>query len=748
VADGLVEGKPLDAASGGDGGGDGTRPPRFGEFLRTRNGLLIIFAILAGVALALALALNFSRAWGLDLIEAPFLTSIDAWSWFATATCLLWLPLLLLLLDPQDNMATGPGLTLPLTTLSLLAILAAASVVLAAAKQGSIPALKFLEGVANSPSVLLAFFGLFSIGFVGRMWNAGLFVSYQQRDQRQRILSQAEEDMRSPEEALRSQAELDRYNKEHGDAEALGALLATLVVGAIIAGAIYIGDLNDGDKLDRGIGVGITFTVIGVFAAIVFQDWISGLPWLKAPVRALNGSIRRFAFLSTIYNFIDDGLVRIGAHAAGVGHLRWETRYAILGGTLLCLVVMAWFLPEPWGLIPAAVGFVLALSVSRLWSWVEEDRNIASITRFDPSAPIRVGFREDFRDEALLGFIFVFLLIPIAMKQADLGLFSGGLYTADAGNPTKLDPLTWLSFFGLELAKALPIVDWADIYLDHGLAGSLRAETVEARHFTFAARALVDLVLVAALLQAVSVSARNRQQKTLYAAGKIARFDEILEQKELARSVRIGPTDWYNHPVDFRHYDEDRLKELYSGSDDEARKGFIKTIFDQAGKHVDPAIRVLEELAKNQAPIDELMQTLESVKAEHASSEHKAGAFDFLDVLGGLRAKDGIKAFKFAVIDFAKKVGSPTSFAQLAEQVIYDARRDQMTYTRQHMARALTQVVPDLNDPLHVAELLAKQMAARREILGEGKAAEKIARDLETALKTRLREIGPPSIDN
>jgi len=409
---------------------------------------------------------------------------------------------------------------------------------------------------------------------------------------------------------------------------------------------------------------------------------------------------------------------------------------------------MAWFLPNPWGLIPAAAGFVLALSVSRLWSWVEEDRNIASITRFDPSAPIRVGFREDFRDEALLGFIFVFLLIPIAMKQADLGLFSAGLYTADAGNPTKLDPLTWLSFFGLELAKALPIVDWADIYLDHGLAGSLRAETTEARHFTFAARALVDLVLVAALLQAVSVSARNRQQKTLYAAGKIARFDEILEQKELARSVRIGPTDWHKHAVDFRRYDEDRLKELYSGSDDDARKSFIKTIFDQAGKHVDPAIKVLEELAKNQAPIDELMQTLESVQAEHASSEHKTEAFDFLGVLDGLRAKDGIKAFKFAVIDFAKKVGSPTSFAQLAEQVIYDARRDQQTYTRQHMARALTQIVPDVNDPLHVAELLAKQLAARREILGEGKAAEKIARDLEDALKMRLREIGPPSIDN
>src|SRR5690606_1198049 len=122
----------------------------------------------------------------------------------------------------------------------------------------------------------------------------------------------------------------------------------------------------------------------------------------------------------------------IGASVAGMGHETILRRYGILAGTLTCLTLLAWHLPPPLGLVPAVVGFVIAIAVSRLWGWVEDDRALAAMTEYRYDAPYRVGFREDFRDETLLGFIFLFLLLPISMMQLHEGKVFGSELFAGA----------------------------------------------------------------------------------------------------------------------------------------------------------------------------------------------------------------------------------------------------------------------------------------------------------------------------
>ncbi len=215
--------------------------------------------------------------------------------------------------------------------------------------------------------------------------------------------------------------------------------------------------------LQNGVGVGIAACVMGLFAIVIFLDWIAEAAPVRAASQAVRGFSRRVSGLAKFYNLIDTVLVRIGAHAAGMEHREIGSRYFVLSGTMLAMAVLAWNLPAPLGLVPASIGLLLALSVSRLWSWVEDDRNLASITRFNPDAPVKVGFREDFRDETLLGFLFVLLIIPIALMQTDKGVFGSQLFDVKNGaDKANLD--LWVGYYGFELAKALPVIDWADIY--------------------------------------------------------------------------------------------------------------------------------------------------------------------------------------------------------------------------------------------------------------------------------------------
>lgn len=694
----------------------------------TRNGILTICASVVGLLLAGVVTWHFG--------VGAILTTPDTIAWFATASAFLVLPVLLLSLDSSDNMGLGPKLTVPLSTLLVLAIVSVAAL---ADRTNN---LHIFESAAGVPQVfpLIALFTFVIVAFIPRVWNAARFTDFKQREIDAREADAVRKRQQGDKAAQQRAIELSKRTQEQDDAEALGAFIATAIVGGIVALAWFAGSLRDGMGLRNGVGVTIAACVIGLFAIVIFLDWIAEAPPIRATSTAVRGFSRRVSGLANFYNTIDAILVRIGAHAAGMEHRQMGSRYLILAGTMLTMAVLAWNLPAPIGLIPAGIGLLLALSVSRLWSWVEDDRNLASITRFNPDAPIKVGFREDFRDETLLGFVFVLVIIPIALMQADKGIFGLSLFHAETPEAKgNLD--LWLGYYGFELAKALPVIDWADIYKLQPGDDLLRPNGAMGMHAVFAARVAVDLVLIASLLQAIAIATRNRQQKALFAAGHINRLDELVEKEEIRRALSRRRIDWFKGAVNFRRYDRERLKEIYFSSTDSRERTFIETIFKEAGDNLDSAITVLTRIASNHGSEHELYRTLDTARTEHSNGSHQSSVGDLIEIITALRSRSGLKDFKFALMTFATEIGSPYEVTEMLERIIFSSLRDTFQYTRIEAAKHLTALIPSLTDCAQIRELIKATATRRSEAFG---ASQFVPDALLQALHMREADVCPP----
>lgn len=685
-------------------------------FTHTRAGLCTLAALATGLPLA-AIA-------GARPFHSPLIATAEGWAWYAVAAAVFLLPVRLLLLDRSDNMARGPGMALPLSTLALLALLAA---VTALAHAGLAPR---LEGPA-----LIAFFAALAVALIPPVWSAANFAAYKQREIAIRQQDAARR-RASASAAERARAdELEQAQSQHDAAESLGAVIATIGVGLVVGLAWLASLWRAGSGLESRLGVAICAGVIGLFAVVVLLKWIADLKPVRAAAGMMRGLSRRMAWLAHFYNAIDAVLVRIGAHAAGMQHRTMAARYGVLGVTLLSLAVMAWHLPAPWGLVPAGAGFLLALSVSRLWSWVEDDRNLAAITRFNPDAPQRVGFREDYRDEAIFGFIFVLVLIPIAMAQANASnLFGPNLFAGETDKFTE-----WLAYLGFELSKALPVVDWADIYNLKPGDSLIHPTGVAGMHAVFAARVTVDLILIASLLQAIGIATRNRQQKTLYAAGHIDRLDALVERHELHRQVRGPRADWFKGPVDFRRYNKDRLKDIYHQSESPLERAYIREIFTRGGHELETAIVVLVRLSETTRNEGEMHRTLDAVVREHFGVGRKIEPADLMEVMVNLRAVSGLKDLKIEIMNILMRMASPHAAAELLMFVIAGPSRDQFKYTRIEAARLLRNLAPKLADAATL-EAMIGEIEADRASFGQAVAQ---VDQLLAALRKRLEELRP-----
>jgi hypothetical protein len=323
-------------------------------------------------------------------------------------------------------------------------------------------------------------------------------------------------------------------------------------------------------------------------------------------------------------SFLDSVLVFAVAGGAGAAQPSLLLRYALLFASVFPCAVLGYWLPAPWGLAPISWGFLVAISISRRWSWVEDDREIYMLNRRF-GAHLRIGFGQDLRDEALLSFMSLFFLVPLALRQAHGWSVQLGepLFSIDAA--AQIGLLDWIGYYGTELAKAVPFVDWAEIYQVEGDA-PISAESSEARHAVFATRVLVDLVFLAALLQALSISARNAKQMELFKAGVLDRLDPFVEPREFRKLVRRSNTsEWEVSPealAKFPKYDAIRLAELSApehhpislaakalrrrdSSDDSARfhEQLIERAF-QKRKDADSIDEVLTALRMTDAQID------------------------------------------------------------------------------------------------------------------------------------------------
>lgn len=646
----------------------------------SRAGLLSIWLTLATAGLSYALYWHFSR-------EPIFLTRSE-WFLFLGASSLAALPALLLTLDAPDNYSKGPRPWLSFSTGTALLALACWPVF------DQVLGLQTLSGDAATEA-RLAFFLLFTAAIVPRFWNAANFARFDRQRREQRATEARDAFVRQQRARYpHADATPPETPTTDRDAESVGALTATLLVALIGLLAFNAGD-GAAMSLQTSFGFVLCFSVIGLFVAVVCVDAFSELGVIRDISHSFDWLARIARPLAVFYEWTDAALVRVGAAMTGMGHQSMRMRYLVLVSTMTALAVMGWYLPPPLGLIPAFLGFVFAISVSRLWNWVEEDRALAAMTDYSHLAPYRLDFREDYKDETLLAFAFVFLFAPIAMMQAnDGGVFGPHLFSNADGRHLP----EWIGFFGIELAKAIPVVDWAEIYGVSTNSEMIAINGPASRHAVFLARVMVDLVLIAALLQTVSIWTRSRQQKLLYRSGHIDRLDPFVERVELRRAQRASQvtTDSFDLSrlsriglVDFRTYDENRLIALYASSSDGPRKAFIGAIANQRGLTLLHPIEISVGIAENNGDLLELATTFHRAMDDHRSGERPIETDDLYRLLTALRTRRGLRSFKEQAVDLMEEVATPAEIIDRLSGLAEGPSADLYQYAREYMLAAI-----------------------------------------------------------
>ena len=630
----------------------------------------------------------------------------------AASFCFCIVVLLLLLRDKEDNFAHGPKWHLPVAGITLLALVTALVVICRSQlAKDYIP-----ENIWRSVEVRWYLILAIITPLTPLAFNAQLFFQFTTKATKQSKQTHSGE-------------AVDLIDQRPGeDAEALGALVATLIALALTGLAVWAAKWGKTLELQNLYGVGLSGGVVGIFAVVVFLEPLSQVPLIRDAGKNLQWISKRSRFLASFYNFIDGILVNIGSRMVGMGHKRMWTRYSVLSSILLCLSFLGWFLPPPLGIFPSVLALVLALSVSRLWSWVEEDRALAALTNFNRQAPYKTEMQEDYRDETLLGFIFVFGLMPILMYQIHHG---AGVSVEPELFDVPIDQqhsfTAWLGFFGIELAKAIPIVDWAEIYQIGNTNGGtvISMEGALSRHMVFLSRATVDLVLIAALIQAINISNRNRQQKRLYNAGLdpknryrpglIDRLDEFVERLELKKAIRSVRRE--NSPkidentsgkeankvvfdlsklkepdlIDFRRYNINRLQELHKSNSQNVR-AFVEAIeFERPDFSLKTSIEILDLMAengRNEADLYRIQTKLIEDETPLDEDKEEIHVTSLRSILFHTRTIAGLKLFKLRLISYWGKVAKSgsSSTASLSIEQLADiaglSNPDSFQYTK------------------------------------------------------------------
>ncbi len=332
-----------------------------------------------------------------------------------------------------------------------------------------------------------------------------------------------------------AESEANHWNLFHEKAfSPLSFYIACSILASLVALAWYAGD-KDRFQVDENFGIYMMLVVAMLFLSFVVATHISHE--LNKRDNTLENPSQEptpagagvTEFLPARWaTYVDSILVRLIAPLTGATQQGRFTPHILILSLLIPLCALGFVLASPFGLIPIGFAFLLVISLGRRWAWVENDRETASrlqSTNLREARGIQIGFENDLKDDALLGYTALFFLVPLA------------LYQVDGFTPTFTEEShhfgDWLRFFGAELAKAVPFVDWWEIYnVDVQSPLAIDADTpTAAKHLTFASRALVDLVIMAALLQAFGIWQRARMQKALFNEGHVEALDPFTERE-------------------------------------------------------------------------------------------------------------------------------------------------------------------------------------------------------------------------
>lgn len=325
--------------------------------------------------------------------------------------------------------------------------------------------------------------------------------------------------------------------------------------GLILLGVISLLAYGAGKDVFNALGADF-----GVFATLIVVAGFSFFIVLSTITSGINNFFERRNHTKSVaaggivalnpgawVSWLDSLLVRVVAPLSGAtmghdGNHGLGLHHLIIISIMGPLTVLGFALPQPWGLAPILLAFIIATGVGRRWAWVESDRETASRLQTTRGSEIHIGFKNDLRDEAMLAYGFLFILVPLTLYQIN-DLTKAFVFTGTGTSETFID---WVRFFGLELFKAVPLVDWAEIY---GFEPNVTIEAADGnagKHLIFASRVLVDFVVMAALFQALSIWQRTRTQRKLYAAGQLDVLDPISEEDFFERGMQKATKTQYD----------------------------------------------------------------------------------------------------------------------------------------------------------------------------------------------------------
>lgn len=227
--------------------------------------------------------------------------------------------------------------------------------------------------------------------------------------------------------------------------------------------------------------------------------------------------------------------------------------------------------------IPATiVGLLTVLAMLRRWHWFESDRDL-----FIQISKSRNKNEEDYRilkvdrenPDHMAMTLTCLACLPVLLT---LGLMQfQDIYQSFEVSETA-DFWIWFGFVGVELAKSIPFIDWADIFNippNSGIRPFDDTEVGSAIYAIFFIRAVFDVFLIATIAQSFGVYNRKSQQFELLKREKpaISRLDPIFELEKLGS---LTQDDIYEFP----EYDKNRLLSLARGSEGESIKIVAKIL--------------------------------------------------------------------------------------------------------------------------------------------------------------------------
>lgn len=351
---------------------------------------------------------------------------------------------------------------------------------------------------------------------------------------------------------------------------------------------------------------------------------------------------------------LDSWLVFIVAPTVGATLNTWAKRYFIMFGHLGAASIFAWYGPPLIALACVSWAIVAAIAVSRRWSWIESDRDtVLRANETERSHSLRVGTKQDLRDEALLGLLFLVLILPLGMRQIHI---LGHYAVFDDPKSMHDNYFAWMGFYGVELTKALPFIDWSDIY---GATGSTNIASTKpiAMHSVFGARVLIDLVFLAAIIQAISISVSLAKHKKKFLAQEFSKLDPRIEKTEFAKlavkQLKDGSWEFRDDLNGFLHYDSNRLSFLRLKTKDSKSKrdqkvlASVVEIFRLSNTKFEPLGEKLLEAAFARVPNeDQLLDILNQL------SELKIVELDdLIEARRALSGKAGVEAARQRIVD-------------------------------------------------------------------------------------------------